>query len=91
MNYTPGPWSISPLYPKEIRMLKTGLNGFHIRIGIVADTDQHSKGEAEANAKLIAAAPDLLDALLMVRRECNLDEWPDAEGYINAAIKKAIG
>lgn len=49
------------------------------------------KQEAEANAKLIAAAPDLLEALLAIRNYSNaFNECPPKmKDCINNAIKKA--
>ena len=48
-----------------------------------------------ANAYLMAAAPDLLEALLRVQRiskECGLDEdlGEEEHGYITAAINRAL-
>jgi hypothetical protein len=46
----------------------------------------------EADARLIAAAPDLLDALLMVLDDPNaLDGRPRTYEYVHAAIAKATG
>jgi hypothetical protein len=46
----------------------------------------------EADARLIAAAPDLLDALLMVLDDPNaLDGRPRTYEYVRAAIAKATG
>jgi hypothetical protein len=56
------------------------------------------RDESEANARLIAAAPDLLAALVMVRdadEDCHRDGLPTipgpARGKIDAAIAKATG
>jgi hypothetical protein len=47
---------------------------------------------SEANASLIAAAPDLLDALLMVLDDPNaLDGRPRTYEYVRAAVAKATG
>ena len=55
-------------------------------------------GRAELHAKLIAAAPDLLDALIMVRdadNDAKSDGFPGipyaARSKIDAAIARAIG
>ena len=42
-----------------------------------------------ANARLIAAAPDLLDALLALKKAGGI--WPDLLPKVNAAIAKATG
>ena len=62
-EHTPGPWTFDGY---------DGDQGYEVGgppdyCGILAtahhDTDEHDKGEAEANARLIASAPDLLSAL----------------------------
>jgi Xaa-Pro aminopeptidase len=50
------------------------------------------RAEWAANARLIAAAPDMLEALLMLRackRSNDRDAWDDACDAADAAIKKA--
>lgn len=59
-----------------------------------ADSAAKTKGEAEANARLIAAAPDLLAALkAMLNRYGDKTEHPfcDASISARAAIAKAEG
>jgi hypothetical protein len=62
-KHTPGPWAIERLtngaYPRTVITHQT-----NYRACIVADLHNASlNGEAEANARLIAAAPELLAAL----------------------------
>jgi len=57
---------------------------------------QHTPGapEAEANARLIAATPELLDMLRACSRVFNDPNFTDRAGYgdlINAIINKAEG
>jgi len=54
-KHTPGPWEIEPhsTIDKE----------FNVGPGISVDYDDVDHAEQDANAKLIAAAPDLLEAL----------------------------
>jgi hypothetical protein len=66
-NHTPGPWAVDNLT---------------VRWGsyLVADCDIDRQGECQANARLIAAAPDLLDALRLLVIACTQDVAPD--GYV---------
>lgn len=79
--FTPGPWKVDA---HNNVMAQGGLVAFP---GIAARFDQ------EANARLIASAPDLLEAL---QRLLNLDadEYLTAQGVRNlarAAVAKATG
>ncbi len=60
-------------------------------IGNRCEIDQ--SGEAEANAQLIAAAPDMLEALLYFRGD--MESWSDAhqdvKDKVESAINKALG
>ena len=47
--------------------------------------------EAKANARLIAAAPDLLEALKVLLDNKDNNEWLTGETAARAAIKKAEG
>ena len=90
MKHTPGPWYIDPI--------KAHANG-NRRIMAeqctpVAVVPEH----LAADARLIAAAPDLLEALKMVRDaddDCKRDGLPTippaARATIDAAIAKATG
>ena len=77
-GHTPGPWTIQGAY--------IGTDDVHI-----AQVKGEGRGvnsqRAEANSMLIAAAPDLLDALKMALEAPDDDRsWED---YAIAAIKKA--
>lgn len=66
MAHTPGPWTISP--PWSGFSLIKGPNGeliFGLAAG--ASEEKRSDEECEANAALLAAAPDLLAALKTAR------------------------
>ena len=58
----------------------------------VASINKNREPQHKANARLIAAAPDLLDALLMVLDDPDaLDGRPRTAEYVRAAIAKATG
>ena len=94
-KHTPGPWSINRSkngYPYQIY----AANGTHVRsVTRWAALSVPALPEGEANAHLIAAAPDLLAAC----KEIATDRWPDLTlqeqadrlKRANAAIRKAEG
>jgi hypothetical protein len=78
-KYTPGPWHYDG--DKEIREGKT-----HIATIGYAYT---SEGEPEANARLIAAAPELLAALIALDAAHNHETLCRAKEQARAVIAKA--
>lgn len=83
-QHTPGPWTISGM-----STINT-LGGNKTYIASIAKNDRH------ANARLIAAAPDLLatlekvDAYLAPDKNDD-DEWHEIRAIIQTAIAKAKG
>ncbi|MGN8346324.1 hypothetical protein ACLEJQ_22245 [Pseudomonas sp. SMV71] len=77
-KHTPGPWVRCSTAPKII-MSGSFIDGHQgYMVGSVTGNDNSgyyaSEQEAEANAKLIAAAPDLLEALEYLKRELILSD-----------------
>ncbi len=77
MPYTPGPWKIPPDdLAGQRRVKEKGLAAFSGRAVLGGDNKcvcivLTIVDEAEANARLIAAAPDLLDALNFMANNWN--------------------
>ncbi len=81
MSHTKGPWEVHPRYPASIRVRGgtanvasvSKRNGLHI--------SNPPEEEAYANAHLIAAAPDLLEALegMLNMHYRLLEKLPDQE------------
>lgn len=97
-KHTPGPWHVGNKYPADVYAARAG----H---AIARAVNPQCDGECEANARLIAAAPELLEALnlaVKLLRE-NIDIADNAEtcrfdltdwklaAPIFAAIAKATG
>lgn len=92
-KHTPGPWSI-----REVSKHGTSVDGF-VGVGVAwcgANTTVGNKGahsisesEAEANARLIAAAPELLDALTRMLKQFPADSDLYAAGWDSSAINEA--
>ncbi len=92
-KHTPGPWKVGSMsngdfYKRNI----AGADGYHVAIASSRDDS-----EVDANALLIAAAPDLLEALKMLliyTKACEgvLNCTPAGQiGIAEAAIAKATG
>lgn len=93
--HTPGPWSVIQGFRGIV------ISGFAYEVAHCDDTRDNSPPETEiaANARLIAAAPDMLDALRMAEKEFSGWSWTgnarnkgpydDRLAHIRAAIAKA--
>lgn len=86
-NHTPGPWRTDGW---------TIIAGNAINIAYTRTAIAEREEEQQANARLIAAAPDLLAALLELLRlwdEDDMDQcvYDRAESLARAAIAKAVG
>ncbi len=88
MNYTKGEW--------KIRAIETGHILVYCDSGLIADVYNNINGY-EANANLIAAAPDMYEALKFIitgKREDGKYDKYDAAGFIKIAeeaLAKAEG
>lgn len=99
--HTPGPWSLLPQNgagPMVVQEFVTGKQRTPIGYRLIAHMLQRgdSLKQDQANARLIAAAPELLEALTMVRdadNDCIEDDLPhiptSARETIDAALAKA--
>lgn len=95
-KHTPGPWRQSTVNPCSVNK-----GGGKTAIGITTThgtDDQNyteffpSKDEAEANARLIAAAPELLGALETLTEQAERAGWNGMSVHAaRAAIAKATG
>jgi hypothetical protein len=93
---TPGPWEVRSAFVGPLQVWA----GDHIQ---VADVGADTFDVCDANARLIAAAPDLLDALVEAKTlidgsygtdKTNPNIWPEIrplQRRIDSAIKKAKG
>ncbi|MBN7763532.1 hypothetical protein JYP52_20540 [Nitratireductor aquibiodomus] len=86
--HTPGPWLVEP-HGKTYALYSRRDDRYHgLRLVNLDDGDHNF----EANARLIAAAPDMLEALKQARGW--LQGWASAEreiAIIDAALSKATG
>ena len=90
-QHTPGPWDVEP---KGSRHFVDGADG--LTVAYIDRAGVRERAEIEANALLIASAPDLLAACMSALRalEDNLQPGPmdaDAKAGLRAAIARATG
>ena len=96
-KHTPGPWHVESMidYGRDIyagdRWIGQANNDHGTDIN---ESGFPSNSECDANASLIAAAPDLLEALEVIIRDGRLQTFEDREkcrAIARAAIAKARG
>jgi hypothetical protein len=87
MTHTPGPWASDPTVSFHDRPDLPCVVDEHRLIVAQCWDDGHSEDECEANARLIAAAPELYEALRMCLLNGNLEEQERDMGL--AALAKA--
>lgn len=83
-KYTLGPW--------EFKVINRAFE-VHSRFGLIAEPCGRSVSETKANARLIAAAPELLEALKAAKAfhtHQGIDVFPVSD-VIDRAIAKATG
>jgi hypothetical protein len=89
-QHTQGPWTVDGLVTKDLDVISPAG-----RIAMI-DCDTPDADTLEANARLIAAAPDLLEVLRDVREAWLAGRMGDVEGILTGdvcivAIAKATG
>ena len=98
-QHTPGPWVFTEDPLSRNPSLTWNINGFHPVAGFLSPQDCQlaTVYDVEANARLIAAAPDLLAALtnILARVEASPTLLPhisaDVRNEARAAIARATG
>ena len=93
MPHTPGPWNMQKREPGDKTIfVSQPADGYH-RLRAEIDCDDCDTETAEANARLIAAAPELLEAcklLIEVFNRSGASDYPTVKKAA-AAIAKAEG
>jgi hypothetical protein len=106
VKHTPGPWHLDKEHDGEYTMIgepiaivggeETG-ESVRFTVGRTCDYGPHGNDQTEANARLIAAAPELLEACRMLRLQFSDDGTAryslvsarEAVAAANVAIAKA--
>ena len=85
MSHTPGPWLATEGHPSDVWHVDMRARHFSVTVSR-SDADHYMPvEEVQANARLIAAAPELLQVL----ERCN-NRWDDADEEDNPALGQAI-
>lgn len=98
-GHTPGPWKIGALHKADEEMHRTNISGpnwssFATVVTRLSDK-QYADGTGLANLHLMAAAPDLLEALEAVDSElwwCAIQlgrNWKDKKWRENSSVGRA--
>lgn len=105
-KHTPGPWYVGPdnriwrRSPSDLYQYGGGVSGDSpIAAAFDGPTSWVNKFPSEANARLIVAAPELLEALQSIAECCDEDHaardyasrQTEIRGIARAAIRKATG
>ncbi len=88
-GHTPGPWIVSPLNGRDVGPVRA----FHFEGTDVQQLQSvaivRERAESDANARLIAAAPELLEAIRKLANEAS-GFWamanPDTHGHTNLTV-----
>jgi hypothetical protein len=88
-NHTPGPWE-PPIFPKgsdgeALHVSVSAGDGAHPVIAFVNELHGMTDAEQKANALLIAAAPEMLEALVEIAEAMEANCRP---GHVNYMSKK---
>ena len=91
-KHTPGPWEIKPHFDPAYRHISGPKHKALAQVVWCVDEEERSP-DCEANAHLIAAAPELLEALEMMLEMSEMGGFGKAaaEDVARAAIAKAKG
>lgn len=90
--HTPGPWDVNWIGPRYSVNQSVDYGNKHIAMVSCFESRAEEDAENRANARLIAAAPDLLEALELCYKSMMLGcADVDAQAAYRAAIAKAKG
>lgn len=91
-QHTPGPWATAEVGDKPFTCLAV-MNSERVSLFTLVEEDgvEFAAVMEEADARLIAAAPDLLTALRAVMKEHQSGYGLQCESMVRAAIAKATG
>jgi hypothetical protein len=92
-KHTPGPWTADKLQDRDtFNIFANGFVSAMCQVSCMENSTRFTSGnEVAANARLIAAAPELLEALLLCVDALEDGHWQETKQAARAAIAKATG
>ena len=94
-KHTPGPWHVDPTAPEAYYQDVNVLRHSGLAVAVALHNGDIAPAEVEANARLIAAAPDLLEVAMRILERGYVSEHIEEERgdhlALVAAIAKATG
>lgn len=93
MSHTPGPWKLVPAKRPSYRFVSANEWNKFARVVVHMEDNESDSKEGVANAHLIAAAPELLEAAEKALHYMRLHKYADQAWAddLASAIKKARG
>lgn len=92
-KHTPGPWVMDDAQPGDL--FRYVLHGNGDSFGYICRISTNGNANADADARLIAAAPELLEAVIELKDVCNRPSAArtraEAWRKLDKAIAKATG
>jgi hypothetical protein len=98
-NHTKGPWVVDKVNHGDVngpdgRDVAVALYAGMVRIEVTGTEETLSlisREESEANARLIAAAPELLAAIIVLEDDLEDGHWSNTKAELRRLIAKATG
>jgi hypothetical protein len=94
MTYTKSPWHICEVTGRNLKLIRDA-NGYCVAEAVKPANSGAAYIDADANAALIAAAPDMLAACEAIAAQLgggdSFTQWEAAKAQLLAAIAKAKG
>lgn len=88
-THTPGPWSVDDDGFDKTTPIEVRCDGYAIA-DVLRSGEWHSRAVEDANARLIAAAPRLLEALAQIARECPVSDGNRDRLRFGAIAREAL-
>ena len=89
-KHTPGPWEAKRLLDGALVVTMPFTDGQPGWVGAEIHATDANPTESVSNARLIAAAPELLEALEAILKECPVGSAPLSASWIRKLILPAI-